>query len=306
MNCFDWQNRTSEYLDGSLMGPAKREADEHLEGCESCNARYNHYRTILGSISSQPRAVLPLSIRKDPLSTVAATPEGGKKRGLPLRQRARKWLDLPWWVRIPIEAASIVAVIILAISTGPRIRALYERKIEKSLTEFGDDLSSGDTETAASGQLARGNVPAANAPAAPSAADDFSSGEGDSEAAGDNEEDDTPVVKAGSSETWRFNLKTDSPHDVRTKIVNILTDLKIPSNTPGLQGIEAPGGIQFDLIVPQAVIPDLKQALEKIAPAPPKELEDSPFGETFTWYKRKSKNPLAAGQTHVVIWLAQI
>ena len=87
--------------------------------------------------------------------------------------------------------------------------------------------------------------------------------------------------------------------------MTILTDLKIPANTPGIGGIEAPGGIQFDLIVPQTVIPDLKQALEKIAPAPPKDQEGSPFGETFTWYKKKSKNPLAVGQTHVVIWLAQ-
>jgi hypothetical protein len=83
-------------------------------------------------------------------------------------------------------------------------------------------------------------------------------------------------------------------------------DLKVPANTPGIGGIEAPGGIQFDLIVPQTIIPDLKQALEKIAPAPPKELADSPFGETFTWYKKKTKTPIAVGQTHLVIWLAQI
>ncbi len=298
MNCFDWQNRASDYLDGTLMGSFKREADDHLEGCETCNTRYKHYRLVLTSIASQPRNALPVAIRKTPL---AASIRNKKIR---FSDRIGLWSTVPWYVRVPLEGAGIVVLISVAISAGPRLRALYEKRMERSLTEYSEGL--GETDSASeTANLGRGNVVgtagpgAAAQPGADSSADDFAGGEG-----GDSDSD--APVKAGAAETWRFNLKTDSPLDVRTKIQKILTDLKVPSSTPGIGGIEAPGGIQFDLLVPQSVVVDLKQALEKTAPPPVKELEDSPFGETFTWYKNKSKHPLPAGQTHVVIWLSQI
>jgi hypothetical protein len=300
MNCFDWQNRASDYLDGALIASLKREADEHLESCDSCNTRHKHYRLVLTSIASQPRNALPVAIRKTPLALAV------RDRKIRLSDRIGLWSTLPWYARIPLEGAGIVLLISLAISAGPRLRALYERRMERSLTEYSEGFGDADS-AATTATLGRGNVVAAADPNAAQAAvdpssDDFAGGEGGGDAAGDS---DSPV-KAGAAETWRFNLKTDSPLDVRTKIQKILTDLKVPSSTPGIGGIEAPGGIQFDILVPQGVVVDLKQALEKIAPPPMKELEDSPIGETFTWYKNKSKHPLPAGQTHVVIWLSQI
>lgn len=302
MNCFDWENRVSDYLDGSLTSPLKLAADEHVESCASCSMRYNHYRLILSSVSNQPRNPLPLIIRKAPLSS-AGVPASRNKRPR-LRDSLKFWSTIPWYLRTPIISGGIVLLISLAFSAGPRLLALYDGRVERSLTEYGNEMMPGDgTGAASAARLARGNLTATAA--APGGtveeADDFSSSEG-----GGDAEDDTPALKTGASQTWRFNLKTDSPHEVRAKIVEILTRLKVPATTPGIGGIEAPGGIQFDLMVPQAIIQDLKQALEKIAPEPPKELADSPFGETFTWYKKKSAKPLPAGQTHVVIWLAQI
>ena len=52
----------------------------------------------------------------------------------------------------------MVVLIILAISAGPRMRMLYEQKVEKSLTEFSD--VGGDADPGAAAQLARGNVAA--------------------------------------------------------------------------------------------------------------------------------------------------
>lgn len=307
MNCFDWQNRASDYLDGSLAANFKREADEHLEKCDDCGEKYKHYRLLLSSISSQPRNPLPATVRKAPLAVVPPL------RKMGFRDRLRKWSEAPWYIRVPVEGGGIVLIVSLAVSAGPRFRSFYERKVERSLTEYNEGFGNDEADDSGSAHLGRGKQAETAAAGAPPAAqtDDFSSSEGDSSDdsadAGDDGNDDEPaVVKATSSDTWRFNLKTDSPHEVRTKIVEILQGLNVPPNTAGIGGIEAPGGIQFDLIVPQVIIPDLKAALEKIAPAAPKELEDSPFGETFTWYKKKSRSPVPAGQTHVVIWLAQI
>lgn len=302
MNCFEWQNRSSDYLDGTLIGARKQEADEHLDSCLMCMERYRHYRTILEAIASQPRSSLPIPIRKSPLSA-----------GLPRLDSARitgsRWERIPWYLRTSIEATSIVLVILAGISAGPKLRAIYEKGIEASLSEFSQGL--GDLERTESGlsaaiPLSRGK-PGAEAPV--SEGDEFASGDGDGdeeESSPDRSQAGESDVRVGSAEIWRFILKTDSPHEFRSKIVEILSVLKVPADTLGLGGIEAPGGIQFDLILAQTIVPSLKKQLQAIAPRTPEELSDSPAGETFTWYKNKSKRQIPAGKTRVVIWLSQM
>jgi hypothetical protein len=321
VNCFDWHNRASDYLDGTLMGSLKAEADEHLESCRECNERFKHYRIILSSIASQPRSTLPIPIRKAPLA-----------RGLPrigLRLSRSRWDQIPWYLRTTLEGVGIVFMILLGISTGPRLRAIYEKSVEMNLEEFTQSFrewresSSNQADTETSAPLARGKAVApASVENETPAAEDLVSGDSDSDTGGDStaddEEDDaTPVeggggtadesdVRAGANEIWRFMLKTDSPHEVRPKIVKLLTQLRIPETTHGIGGIEAPGGIQFDLLVSRDVVADIKRELQAIAPKPPADLVGKPAGETFTWYKNKSKTRLPDQKTRVVIWLSQM
>jgi hypothetical protein len=321
MNCFDWQNRASDYLDGSLTGAPKRQADEHLESCSDCRERHQHYRLILTSIASQPRSSLPVPIRKAPLQ--AALPR------LDLARMGRsRWEQVPWYIRTTAEGTGIVLLILLGISYGPKLRALFERNLERGINigELADTVGSGDASEASALNLplSRGKqLPtgpgdpaqtgaAGSAPAADT--DSFAggeSGEGDDEDAsveggGSDDTQDDANVRVGSQEIWRFNMKTDSPHEIRPKIVQLLTDLNIPTSTPGLGGTEAPGGIQFDLLLPQSVVPALKKQLQRLAPPTPEGLLTSTIGGTFTWYKNRSKHPIPAGQTHVVIWLSQM
>lgn len=314
MTCFEWQNRASDYLDGAMIGSTKREADDHLEGCKDCNERHKHYRLIITSIASQPRSALPIPIRKAPFAVA-----------LPRLDIARlgrsRWDQLPWYVRTTLEGTSIVFLILLGISAGPKVRALYERNIERNLSEFTESLSQNDSSeaTALNLPLSRGKTTSAPVTAPDAASghggDEFASSEG-----GESESDDdaaegsgvdagdsgTGDIRVGNAEIWRFNLKTDSPHEIRPKVVQLLAELKIPPGTPGLGGIEAPGGIQFDLFLSQAVVGPLMKQLQKLAPPTPEGTSGSSLGETFTWYKNRSKAPVPAGQTHVVIWLSQI
>jgi hypothetical protein len=332
VNCFDWQNRASDYLDGALIGSAKREADEHLEGCDDCGGRHKHYRLILSSIASQPRTSLPLAIRKAPFNAQLAKAPGTKSGFF---HKLRGWSNVPWFIRVPFEGLSIILVVTLGISAGPRLRYLYERKVERSLNEYSEGFENADSDAAkeaakaaaqtqgqsqAQATLVSGTSGGADGAQAKLISTDAANGapttgEGaaiapgetaqDDEGEGDDEAD-AAEIHVGKAEVWRFNLKTDSPRDVRPKIVALLTSLAIPDSTPGMAGIEAPGGIQFDLMVTPEIVPQVKQALEKMAPPAPKDLADSPFGETFTWYKNKSKTPVPPGKTHLVIWLSQI
>jgi hypothetical protein len=310
VNCFEWQNRVSDYMDGTLAGPLKTEADEHVDSCKDCGERHKRYRQILNHIASQPRSALPVPIRKSPLS--AALP----KIDVAWLGRSQ-WERVPWYLRTTLEGVGIVLVILAGISSGPRIRALYDRGIERSLSEFTQSFSEGaDTGPTTTAPLLRGNaqtVATGHNPADP-ANNEFSSGdEGDGPSADDDTDADAEggsrgdqEIHVGNSETWRFILKTDSPREVRPKVVQILTELKVASDTPGLGGIEAPGGIQFDLLIPQEALASLKRQLQAMAPKPPVELAKSPAGETFIWFKNRSKQKLPNGKTRIVIWLSQM
>lgn len=315
MNCFDWQNRVSDYLDGTLMGPVKTEADEHLDSCGKCAERYQHYREILGCIAGQSRSAVPvpIPIRKAPF-------QGGLPKLELTRLSRSRWEQIPWYLRTSIEGVGIVLMILLGISTGPRLRVIYERSMEanfedvaQSFRDWRDVLDKSDR----TAPLSRGKSIASTEtglnPSMPQA-EDFSSGDGDldstdedsAEGAAANVETADGDIHVGSSEIWRFIVKTDSPHEIRGKIVKILTDLKIPPDTSGLGGVEAPGGIQFDLLVPQSIVAGIKRQLQAIAPKAPAELAQTPAGETFTWYKNKSKRGLPVHKTRVVIWLSQM
>jgi hypothetical protein len=306
MNCFEWQNRASDYLDGALVGAIKTEADEHLDSCRDCQEHHKHYRVIVNSIASQPRSSLPIPIRKSPLAAVLP------RLDFATFSRSR-WEQVPWYIRTSVEGAAIILMILVGISTGPRLRAIYDRGIERSLSEFSQSLSLGAQDVsggdAGAVPLSRSAPANANSNSVASAssgdapADDFSSSGDDS---GENPKDSVDDTRVGNSEIWRFNLKTDSPHEIRPRIVQLLREMRIPDDTPGLGGIEAPGGIQFDLLVPQAAVNPLKKQLQAMAPKPPAELADSPAGETFTWYMNKSKRKLPEHKTRIVIWLSQM
>jgi len=310
MNCFEWQSHSSDYLDGTLIASAKKEAEAHLDSCKECTERSKHYRVLLTAIANQPRSTLPVPIRRSPLTAVLPKLDVGKLG------RSR-WERVPWYIRTTIEGVSIVMVILLGISAGPKLRSIYERRMERNLSDFNETLSDPATESAdpvaAQIPLTRANPANPLATDAQSVGDDYS-GENEADDSSDDEDSSTAgqggksgsLLHVGSSEIWRFNFKADSPHDIRPKIVQILTSAGLATSTPGIGGVEVPGGIQFDLLVPQNIVANLKPQLEKLAPVRPEGHTDSAVWETFTWYKNKSKTKLPAGQTRIVIWLSQI
>ncbi len=284
IGCFEAMNRMTDALDGLLSSKVRHAFDEHLAQCDDCQEHAEHLRELLKVLYHQPRAVMPIELREDPLS-------------FPIRRLRRffsnpraVWRDLPVAVRLLIEGASIAAVVVLGIRLGPIAREMYEARMEKRLQTMiaAEDLSNQAV------PLVRGKGDAEEG-------EELASSEGEAEnSAGVEVESD---VQVGKSEIWRFNLKTDAPTIVRGEILKALKETGVPENTSGIGGVEAPGGIQFDILVPIAVIAPLKIQLERLAGTPS---ENLPFSETFTWYKNRSKKPIPAGMSRVVIWLSQI
>src|SRR3954463_12289593 len=153
MGCFEWQSRATDYLDGALLGPLKEEADEHVASCPTCKERHKRYRALLAQVAGQPKAVMPPQLRKAPFSAIV--PPSDVARGA----RSR-WERVPWFVRTTVEGTSIVLLILLGISAGPKLRQFYERRIERSINEFGDAMNTADGGSDL--PLARGKAPLAD------------------------------------------------------------------------------------------------------------------------------------------------
>ncbi|OFZ22249.1 MAG: hypothetical protein A2X94_01995 [Bdellovibrionales bacterium GWB1_55_8] len=297
MNCFEFQNHASDYLDGELGATESRVFQEHLDQCGECKERIDRFQIIIQEIALRPRSPLPDFSGKLPRRI-------SLKPGVIRRSSKSLWISIPWYIRTTIEGVSVVLLVLAAVSTGPKLRLLYERSIERSMTEFNETFN--DTQLASSDlpPLARGTSAGAPLPESGSEEEFMDDAEVTIEDAPDvvtaNKDGDPRV---GSSEVWRFNLKTDSPHEIRAKLVQIFSELRIPGDTPGIGGVEAPGGIQFDLLLSQNSVAPLKRELQKIAP---RALNNSPVGETFAWYKNKSRKKIPNGKTRVVIWLSQM
>jgi len=285
MDCFAAENSMTDAIDGLLSPRVQNAFDQHISGCAECRTKTDRIRELLRVLHSQPRAPMPVDLREDPLS-------------FPIR-RLKKivtnpqtfWKQLPIGVRLLIEGASIAGVVMLGIRLGPIAREMYEARMEKRLQTM---IAAEDQSNV---PLGRGKTDAEDA----EISDEVANSESDSENSAGIEVDSN--VQVGKGEIWRFNLKTDAPALVRSQIMKALTETGIPNTTNGIGGVEAPGGIQFDLFVPQSAIPTIKAHLEKLAGKPS---ENLPFSETFTWYKNRSKKPIPNGTSRVVIWLSQI
>lgn len=301
MNCFEWQSRSSDYLDGILVGTVREEAEAHLASCAACRGRSEHYRTILSSIGAQPRAGLPVALRKSPFAKSVSKLEMAAGSGT----RSR-WERAPWFVRTGIEGLAITALILVVVAMVPRLRAIYERNLQQRLDSFTlADIAQDDE----SSPLARGKLSASGAEQSPEGDDFMSEHEEEEETPAASSSDTSALgeIKVGNSEIWRFNLKTDSPRDLRTKVVGVLRNIGISSATTGGDGVEAPGGIQFDFLANKGQIAAVKQGLQKLSvPSAQSTAGESPVNDTFTWYKNKSRRQIPAGKARVVIWLSQL
>lgn len=312
MNCFEWGNRTSDYLDGTLIGAIRDEADSHLESCASCSKRFQHYRSILGALGSQDRKHLPVQLRKSPTQFIL--PKNAQTR-------ASRWERAPWFIRTSIEGLGIGLTILFVVALIPRIRAIYERSLERnidvfSLAELTREATS--TKDAATPALQRGRLDLAPATGTetsePMAHDDFASEVSDEDVIDDNDsnvvtDEADPSVRVGNNEIWRFNLKTDSPKDLRPRVIQVLTGAGVAPATSGIGGIEAPGGIQFDLFAPKTSIGSLKVQLERLVNPAQEERDfsiDPILTTKFQWFRSKSKRNVPQGKARVVIWLSQM
>jgi len=299
LDCFGIQSHLSEFLDEKLKSELADAVDGHLIHCKQCTQRNLHYTNLIEAIRSLPKHPMPQTLKKPFLFF-----------GLPWFS---KWEHLPWYIRIVAETSGIIAITLIGISLVPKIRSFYEQKIESQLRDFRESAS-GTGEGKLTPTLSRDALvilPAQDSGDSIDGEDEDTEGKAPPKS-GDDEEDVEANAKpfqglalARQTELWRFTLKTVSPDELRAQVAKIIQSLKI-QNVHAENGIQVPGGIEFDLLVAKGVVPQLKEQLEKLASQASNTTEPN-LGttDTFSWYKVKYRQKLPEGYVKAVIWLAQ-
>jgi len=300
MNCSDIFKHSPGILDGTIEPDMAKLAADHLKSCKQCNLYITRIKAVAAAVADTPRTSMPDDIKKTPLSFSIP------KEGWQLSRS--RWERAPWFLRTGVEGIGIALAVMIVVAMVPRLRSIYEHNMEKRLDAFNlENMLPGEAgQSTATIPLGRGKSAEGE-----SQSDEFQ----DEYTAEDNTTQDEydqatgPDIRVGESEIWRFILRTDSPHEVRTKVVQTLSSLGIPKDTARLGGTEAPGGIQFDLVVSKHIVSGLKNHLQKMSGntshSQNQQQDKNSSSEKFTWYKNKSRKPLPHGKVRIVIWLSQ-
>lgn len=195
-----------------------------------------------------------------------------KARINPLSYAIEGGKRLPWYVRTTLEGAGIASAVLIGVAMVPRVKLYLEQETKEAPFSIGLPTAEFEEE----------------------------------EELASTEEYPALPVHVGDSEIWRFHIKTDSPLEARKQVRETLSGLSVPPDTPGFEGFVAPGGVQFILTLSVEMVPKLKDKLAALSQPLMSVSADSPIRETFTWYKKKTREKIPKGQTRVVIWLSQI
>jgi hypothetical protein len=315
-NCFYFRKKATSFWDGKCS-PAEHNAIEaHLVSCPSCNETFRRTQTLQKTLRELPRQFLPAERRGHRI---------GEEKLLPdFRTKTVRLADIPWFFRTGIESLVITLLVLMGVALIPRFQRLYEASVNQRLDTLIasnaednplDDIKSSATRDAENlknevqdhfgeeGSIHSGEeLP-------PLAA------EGDSDLdASEAESPPAPAQGAGPSEVWRFSLRTPSPKDVRIRVVNRLKEMGATAETvPGMAGVEAPGGIQFNLVVDREWLSDIRKFLNSLSNSQDEDGRNqartqNPLSTTepLRWYRSSSKTSLPAGKTRIIIWLSQI
>ena len=296
INCFGVKAHLSELLDGTLLPGLRKEFDLHIESCPQCTQRLAHQRALIQAIAGISRQQLPLAFRQNP--------EQYRPRRLGWYHRSKDWRALPAPLRGGIEAIAIASGILILILMIPRARLVYETSIRDQL------------EALKISEFLRRTVEPQTGPTQSLAATEDSEDDVSSEYAEDSETtDDAPGAQRG--EVWRINVRVANLRDAQTRAQEILAKNGASRVESGALGIDAPGGVQFDLMIALEKVSDIRKSFRTLALPDPEPADATgsditestkplPLRQSFTWYKSRSKEPVPEGKARLVIWISQM
>ncbi|MGH7355346.1 MAG: zf-HC2 domain-containing protein [Candidatus Rokuibacteriota bacterium] len=205
MTCHDAREQFSALVDEALDAEARASLDAHLGGCAECRRELEAFRRTVTLVRGIEPARAPVGF-VDRVIT-AARPE-------PWSRRLARRLFLPWPVRVPLEAAAVVIVGVLAVW-------LFQRMPEQrqfARTDAPIPVTSGRepaSQAAPGSQTAPASQPA---PASPAAAAREKKAARPTEPAGPRPDAEAPKAPADKRESADALKAAPRPEEARGQI----------------------------------------------------------------------------------------
>lgn len=283
MNCFTLRKT----LPDLARGGTAPEGIAHLQECPECTKKLSHIKEIRQLIKRLPHhSVLP-ELKKIALEDTDGIDDEYLENMKEEQRKTRLFDQSPWYVKSGIEALALAVMTIGIIWGIPKVRQLYDRSIQRRLETLDlTDLSVSNTEETDSNTQSTTQVM-------------------------------SDEIKAVANEVWRFNIKTDTLHELQTRLLNAIKSEHSVDDREKVTGTIAPGGVQIDFTASVEFIQQFKNEINAIA----KKLEQEntqpaaaavpgktikPRNSGLTWYKSKSKTKLPKDRIRIVIWLSQM
>jgi len=314
--CFHFRKKSTSFFDGKATPMEATSIGVHLGNCSDCAENFRRIQLLQKAARELTRHFLPAEQRGHKIAEEKVIPD--------FRAKTLRFADIPWFFRTGIESLVITLLVLFAVAFVPRFQRLYEASVNQRL----DTLIASNTDETPLVELKTAEAPDTEKLKS-EVQNDF--GEEDRiqsgedlpplAAEGDSDLDETQATKsdpvnsgAGPSEVWRFSLRTPSPKDVRLKVIEKLKEMGATSETvPGMAGLEAPGGIQFNLVVDRAWLGDIRKFLNSLSQSSDLDSRNqartqNPLStnEPLRWYRSSSKTYIPPGKTRIIIWLSQI
>ena len=283
MDCFNIHYHLSAYHFDVLTQDQKTSFESHIKKCTPCSRQIQRTQELIQLLAQSPFHKIDSAINDKYRFKLSDLRPKDLYRNL-----SRFWEKQSPLFRLTTETVLIAVIITTGIQLGPRLKKLYESQMDYQFKT----LIIGEKDDTPALQRNKNDISATY----------------DSEFSdvSDDEEDNMQVLATTSkAEVWRFNIKTDNPALLRSQIIKYLTkDLNIPKQSQQIAGVEAPGGIQFDLILESRYTAEIKTKLEELTQS--NSNSDETYGQPFTWYKSRTKKPLPVDHSRIVIWISQI
>ncbi len=315
-NCSQLENSICDLIDGTLRPVVRENALKHLDNCPACQKYFKHLQSIMTALKNIKRHPLPVHLAQ------TKRPENSSQLLKLQLRRISESGRFKLLTRTVIEGTTLCAVIIAGFAILPKIPSLFVKKSSSEVWnyELKDLLSPNQNSPSKDKQAAIQSAAIINPTGGMNLIDDHESvDEFEEDAVDEAESEDISKIIAKSGEIWRFNFKSHTPSELKTRVITRIEKLSNHLNQKDFKISEVPGGIQIDLIAPTKVTQDIfndltrdgaDQLLRASADQKTTKLTagilTSSEGSEFTWYRNKSKKPIPQGSARIVFWLSQI
>jgi negative regulator of sigma E activity len=120
MQCVEWEEMISQFMDGALSDADSERLKEHLETCEACKESFEEMTSMIDALHGIDEIILPADFHSSVMNLIYAEKKSSKKR------------DYSAWTRFAASAACVLATLLVIGGVLSGVRGLAGGKSQNA------------------------------------------------------------------------------------------------------------------------------------------------------------------------------